>query len=163
MLIKADTDFVKRMEEDPIRTPDFLGSVLKRFEEPFEVYALIEKQGFGVDTQAVACVVHTPFIPQTEADLIEIAKEPWTEQGGFAVPYSLWSNKKGAGSRLINALLYEIKKGYFSDSRIVTMSPKTDMARRFHEKNGAFLLSENKTSNNFEYPIIDMSEADDES
>jgi hypothetical protein len=71
MLIKADTDFINRVEEDPIRAPDFLGSVLKRFEEPFEVYALIEKQGFGVDTQAVACVVHNfeyPIIDMSEAD-----------------------------------------------------------------------------------------------
>ena len=38
-------------------------------------------------------------------------------------------------------------------NRLVTLSPKTEMAKRFHEKNGAELVSENEESYNFEYKI----------
>lgn len=37
--------------------------------------------------------------------------------------------------------------------RLVTLSPKTDMAMKFHLSNGAKLIAENLTTNNFEYPI----------
>ena len=37
--------------------------------------------------------------------------------------------------------------------RLVTLSPKTKMARRFHLNNGAVLLKENKYTDNYEYDI----------
>ena len=37
--------------------------------------------------------------------------------------------------------------------RLVTLSPKTDMATKFHLSNGAKLISENMLTNNFEYEI----------
>jgi hypothetical protein len=36
-------------------------------------------------------------------------------------------------------------------TQFVTMSPKTDMAEKFHLSNGATLLAENESTNNFEY------------
>ena len=38
-------------------------------------------------------------------------------------------------------------------NRLVTLSPLTDMARKFHLRNGAKELQVNKTSQNFEYTI----------
>jgi len=35
--------------------------------------------------------------------------------------------------------------------RYVTLSPKTEMAKNFHLKNGAKWIAENETTNNFEY------------
>ena len=35
--------------------------------------------------------------------------------------------------------------------RIITMSPKTEMARNFHYKNGARLLQTNEETVNYEY------------
>ena len=146
MLLKCDLDFLKIVEQDPIRPVELLGGLKRRFETPFEVYALIEKQGFGVETNAVACIAHAWFIPETEADLMEIGQD--SEGGDIVVPYSLWSNKRGSGTLLINALLHKFKDA----GKIITMSPKTEMARKFHESNGAFLLQSNEDSNNFEYP-----------
>jgi len=145
MLIKCSSDFLGVIEQDPVRPLDFLGGPLRSYEEPFEVYALIDKQGFGVVTHAVVCVAYTWFVPETEEDLLEAAKDP--QRGDIVVPYSLWSNQKGAGRKLINALLHALK----GQHRVVTMSPKTEQAARFHLGNGARLLQENKLTNNFEY------------
>ena len=38
-------------------------------------------------------------------------------------------------------------------NRLVTLSPLTDMARKFHLANGAKELQVNETSQNFEYDI----------
>ena len=38
-----------------------------------------------------------------------------------------------------------------SVTRYVTLSPKTEMATKFHLDNGAILLSENELTLNFEY------------
>jgi len=35
--------------------------------------------------------------------------------------------------------------------RFVTLSPKTEMARKFHHSNGAITLSENEVTDNYEY------------
>lgn len=145
MLIKCDLDFLKIIEQDPVRPVELLGSPQRRFDEPFEVYALVEKQGFGVSTDAVVCLAHAQYVPEEESDLEDIAH---MEPGEIVVPYSLWSNQKGAGRRLINALLYKLK-GEFP---VITLSPKTDMAKKFHESNGAVLFQENETSYNFRYP-----------
>ena len=39
-------------------------------------------------------------------------------------------------------------------NRLVTLSPLTDMAYKFHIKNGAKLISVNETTQNFEYKVI---------
>ena len=146
MLLKCDLDFLKTIEQDPIRPVELLGDPKRRFEMPFEVYALVEKQGFGTATNAVACIAHAWFIPETEDDLMEIGQD--SEGGNIIVPYSLWSNKKGCGTLMINALLHKFK----DEGKIITMSPKTEMAQKFHESNGAVLIQSNEESNNFEYP-----------
>jgi len=157
VLLKCDLDFLKTIEQDPIRPVELLGDPKRRFEMPFEVYALVEKQGFGTATNAVACIAHAWFVPETEDDLMEIAHAGSgsgcalagaAEGGDIVVPYSLWSNKKGCGTLMINALLHKFKDA----GKIITMSPKTEMAQKFHESNGAFLLQSNEESNNFEYP-----------
>ena len=38
-------------------------------------------------------------------------------------------------------------------TRYVTLSPKTEMARKFHLRNGATLLKENEFTFNFEYRL----------
>ena len=39
-------------------------------------------------------------------------------------------------------------------NRLVTLSPLTEMATKFHSKNGAKLLQINETTQNFEYQIV---------
>ena len=39
-------------------------------------------------------------------------------------------------------------------NRLVTLSPLTEMATKFHSKNGAKLLQINETTQNFEYKVF---------
>ena len=67
--------------------------------------------------------------------------------------YTLWSYAPGAGRELALNIVDHVKNNFPHVKRIVTLSPKTEMARRFHLKNGAFELRVNPETINFEYPI----------
>jgi hypothetical protein len=64
----------------------------------------------------------------------------------FTIFYTVWSYEKGYGRLILNELLQLLQT-----KRYVTLSPKTEMAKNFHLRNGAKLLANNKTSYNFEY------------
>lgn len=105
------------------------------------VYAWVEDRQIC----AIVCMTHDVFIPTTEKDLFQL---DW-QSPDKAILYSVWSYKPRCGSKLVNALVKRIRnQGWF---RIVTMSPKTEMARNFHLKNGAKVLQVNKTTVNYEY------------
>jgi hypothetical protein len=104
------------------------------------VYMWIEGKEIG----AIVCTAHRYNIPKTERELFQTHKHEDT--GLKVILYSIWSYKPGCGSKLVNAII--AKNGQF---RIITMSPKTELARQFHLKNGAKLLQENKTTVNYEY------------
>jgi hypothetical protein len=106
------------------------------------VYAWVEDRQIC----AVVCVSQLGSMPKTERELFA---KGWIQPSCWVVLYSVWSYKPGCGSKLVNALVKEIRKqGWF---RIVTMSPKTEMARQFHLKNGARLLQTNEETVNYEY------------
>ena len=75
------------------------------------------------------------------------------ENGGdVLVAYTVWSYKPRAGRDLVFELRdYAINNKEIN--RLVTLSPKTKMARRFHLNNGAVLLSENQRTDNYEYEL----------
>jgi hypothetical protein len=96
---------------------------------------------------AVICVAYCNVIPKTVQEL-EDAK-----QGDIAVFYSVWSygnGPRGSGRKIVLDLWKDLEERD-DYKRYVTMSPKTSMAKRFHLRNGAILLSENEETNNFEY------------
>jgi len=66
--------------------------------------------------------------------------------------YTIWSYSAGAGRELIQTAQQYIKETYQDIERFVTLSPKTEMARRFHLNNGAATLQENAETTNYEYP-----------
>jgi hypothetical protein len=68
-----------------------------------------------------------------------------------AVFYSIWSYAQGSGRDLIKEAQNEIKLSRPEISTYVTLSPKTEMARRFHHKNGASTYRENSDSVNYLY------------
>ena len=68
-----------------------------------------------------------------------------------AVFYTIWSYAPGAGRNLIFEAVDYIKTTYPSIRRFVTLSPKTEMAKRFHIKNGAITFRENQETVNYEY------------
>lgn len=112
-----------------------------------KAFALVE----GTEVLAIVCCALTFGVPTEEKDLT-------SKEGHEMVvsPYTVWSYKKGAGRQIIECLLrfvqqehQEISRSYWP--RIVTLSPKTEMAENFHLKNGAKMIGDNETTNNFEY------------
>ena len=98
------------------------------------------------DPGAVCCTSKCWIIPDSTRDLV-------VENGGnVLVAYTVWSYKPRAGRDLV----FELRDFAMADpmtDRLVTLSPKTKMARRFHLNNGAVLLKENKYTDNYEYDI----------
>lgn len=96
---------------------------------------------------SMVCVSMHDFVPQCVEDLSITSIMPT-----ICVAYSVWSYSPGAGKKLIMSVIKDIKNYHPTISRVVTLSPKTEMARKFHLKNGAFILNENKDTVNYEYP-----------
>ena len=105
------------------------------------VVALVEEA-----PKAMVCVSLHDFVPQRVDDLVIETENPTT-----AIFYTIWSYVPGAGSELLFEAVEEIKKIFPTVSRFVTLSPKTDMARKFHLKNGAEIFRENESTINYEY------------
>ena len=98
--------------------------------------------------QAIVCVSLHDFVPASVEDLYVDASQPTT-----AIFYTIWSYAPGAGVELLRATVNEIRNRYPSVTRFVTLSPKTEMARRFHIKNGAVVFRENEATINYEYTV----------
>lgn len=95
---------------------------------------------------AVTCVKFLETIPSSVTDLAEVAVNTNT-----AVFYTIWSYAAGAGKRLIEEAQAEIKREHPEVDTYVTLSPKTEMAKRFHHKNGAETYRENEDTVNYLY------------
>jgi hypothetical protein len=95
---------------------------------------------------AMVCISFHDFIPESVQDLDKVTEVPTT-----AVFYTIWSYKAGAGRDLLVQAVDNIKQAHPNIQRFVTLSPKTEMARRFHLKNGATIFRENSDSVNYEY------------
>jgi hypothetical protein len=95
---------------------------------------------------AVTCVKFLNQIPHNVDELAEL-----TVNTNTAVFYTIWSYAAGAGRRLIEEAQQEIQKQQPEINTYVTLSPKTEMARRFHLKNGAEVFRENPDTVNYLY------------
>ena len=95
---------------------------------------------------AVTCVKFLEMIPKTVDDLADTVVNTNT-----AVFYTIWSYAQGAGRRLIEEAQEKIRQEQPEVTTYVTLSPKTEMARRFHLKNGAEVFQENETTVNYLY------------
>ena len=168
MLIKCNAaDHLYLIEDDPVR-----GEMLKdnsvRFEDPFHVYAEVNDETGEI--AAVVCVVVCKFVPQYEVQLKAIAKGRLTDieealeereavhgaLGTVLCPYSIWSYQKGHGSQLINNLLEATPLLHPEVDAVITMSPHTGMAMKFHMDNGAGLFATNSKTVNYEYEVEDV-------
>ena len=94
---------------------------------------------------AITCVSYQSQVPEREAELFQPGNPT------IAVFYTIWSYRQGAGRELIFDSVNRICQDYPSIKRFITLSPKTDMARRFHLRNGAIICQENQDTINYEY------------
>lgn len=99
--------------------------------------------------RAMVCVSLHDFVPTTVEDLAKAPVEPTT-----AIFYTIWSYAPGAAAELLFAVVDQIKELFPTVTRFVTLSPKTEMAYKFHIRNGASVLQENDTTVNYEYSVI---------
>ena len=106
---------------------------------------------------AVMCFAFTNKIPKSVKDLDKLSKDAFLQSalrdqkvGKIAVAYTVWSKKKGGGKLIVKQVFKMIKKSNHLN-RLVTLSPLTEMATKFHSRNGAKLLHINETTQNFEY------------
>ena len=97
--------------------------------------------------RAMVCVNLLNFVPSAVEELGQAVDEVNT-----AVFYTIWSYAPGAGKELLMQTVAQIKERFPTITRFVTLSPKTEMAKRFHTKNGATTFRENSESVNYEYP-----------
>ena len=133
-------ELVRLLKDDPVR-PEIPADF--RVDDHGRVFVLKNEQG---EPLAVTCVKFLADIPQTVEDLHTLARDSTT-----AVFYTIWSYAAGAGRELIEQAQQDIKAQMPTVNTFVTLSPKTDMARRFHLKNGAEVYRENATSVNYLY------------
>ena len=76
-------------------------------------------------------------IPDSEEQLLTEYHWGGANKGGNkAIFYSVWSHQKGMGRQIINTALSQLVLEN-KHERYITLSPKTEMAKKFHESNGA--------------------------
>jgi hypothetical protein len=132
--------FFALLKDDPVRptipTEQRVGSNR-------DIFVLREQD----QVKAITCVSYQATIPEREQELFVPG------DARVAVFYTIWSYYPGAGRQLIQDSVQEIINRYNNIERFVTLSPKTDMARRFHLRNGARVFKENAETINYEYVI----------
>lgn len=148
-LIKLDNDWLLgHCTDDPVR-PHL--PLAWRTNAGREVYGLQNDDGV---IEAVICVAYTNKVPLTEHELDYYSQVACQggEHGDIAVFYTVWSYVKGAGRRMVLDTAQEIKQKR-PVHRFVTLSPLTEMAEKFHIRNGATLLERGEECQNFEYVL----------
>lgn len=130
------------VKDDPVR-PEI--PIEFRINKAAEIYALWTNQ----ELAAVTCVSYTQGIPGSVDEMIDqCSLEP-----DSVIFYTIWSYSKGAGRQLINQASDEIRKEKTSIKNVVTLSPKSEMAEKFHIRNGAWKHRENKDTINYAYQL----------
>jgi len=129
-------------EKDPVR-PEL--SEEFRVSSGRKVFALVSKDNFYV---AFLCLARTIDVPKDTKSLDSLS----SFDGPIAVPYTVWSYKAGAGKEIVSRIISAARLDP-SIKRVVTLSPITEVARRFHIKNNAREYRKNSTTVNFEYEM----------
>ena len=137
---------IKFIKDDPVR-PELPAEF--RVSENRFISSIVE----GEDPKAMVCVSLCDYVPSSVAELAEEALSPNT-----AIFYTIWSYAPGAGKELLTQTVEQIKQQFPNVTRFVTLSPKTEMAKRFHHKNGAITFRENEDTINYEYKVIDTAQ-----
>ena len=116
------------------------------------------------EIHAVMCFAYTNEIPKDVTELDKFSHDAFLQSahrdqnvGKIAIAYTVWSKKKGGGKLIVKEVFKKIKKSNHLNRQVVTLSPLTEMATKFHTRNGAKLLQLNKTTQNFEYQVIKKS------
>ena len=136
-----------KVSDDPVRPELDLNF---RLSPGRTVYALTEDGEY----KAAICIAYCNDVPTTVKELDKLSQATINgTHSSIAVAYTVWSKKPRAGRKIITDLMEIIKKDD-TVHRLVTLSPKTAMAKKFHLNNGAFVLQLNTETDNYEYPTF---------
>ena len=137
-------------KEDPIR-PELSNEF--RTSHGRKIYGVKYKN----EICAIMCFGFTNDIPKSVKELDLMTKDAHLQSirrdqkvGKIAIAYTVWSKKKGGGKLIVKEVFKMIKKSNHLN-RLVTLSPLTEMATKFHLRNKAKLISVNEETQNFEY------------
>ena len=140
-------------EEDPVR-PELDNKFRTGFGR--KIYGVKYQR----ELHAVMCFAYTNKIPKSVEELEKLSTDAFLQSamrdktgGKMAIAYTVWSKKKGGGKLIVKEVFKKIKKSNHLN-RLVTLSPLTEMATKFHERNGAKLIQINETTQNFEYKVV---------
>ena len=139
-VLQLDAELKEIILDDPVR-PSILAE--KRVGHNKDIFYC---RGDDGKISASTRVSYNDFVPSTEQELFILTDNPT-----IAVFYTIWSYAPGMGRKLLNTVLSNLLEEKQNLQRFVTLSPKTEMARKFHIKNGAFMLQENAHTINYEY------------
>ena len=141
------------IEEDPVR-PELDNNFRTGYGR--KIYG-VEYLG---EIHAVMCFAYTNKVPKSVDELEKLSTDAFLQTamrdqsgGQIAIAYTVWSKKKGGGKLIVKEVFKKIKKSNHLN-RLITLSPLTDMATKFHERNGAKLIQINETTQNFEYKVL---------
>lgn len=137
IITNINDPLIDLVKDDPVR-PSI--PVAARVHDHAEIFVLFADG----KPAAVTCVAYLAQVPTSETELGAVGEQ-------VAAFYTIWSYQTGAGRQLIRAARAAIKEARSAVKRFVTLSPKTEMARRFHHNNGALTLQENADTINYEY------------
>ena len=140
------------IKEDPVR-PELDNDFRTSFGR--KIYGVKYKN----EIHAVMCFAFTNKVPKDVVQLDKFSHDAFLQStqrgqnvGQIAIAYTVWSKKKGGGKLIVKEVFKKIKKSNHLN-RLVTLSPLTEMATKFHTRNGAKLLQVNETTQNFEYTV----------
>ena len=140
-------------KEDPVR-PELDNNF--RRSHGRKIYGVKYKK----EIHAVMCFAFTNNVPKNVFELDKFSQDAYLQSahrgqnvGQIAIAYTVWSKKRGGGKLIVKEVFKKIKESNHLN-RLVTLSPLTEMATKFHNNNGAKLLQVNETTQNFEYKII---------
>jgi hypothetical protein len=133
-------DLTRLVKDDPVRPEIPLES---RINSNSRIFVLKDDNDQPI---AVTCVKFLNAVPTQVEELVDAVVNTNT-----AVFYTIWSYAAGAGRRLIEEAQQQIREEQPEVTTYVTLSPKTEMAERFHLKNGAEKWRVNETSVNYLY------------
>jgi hypothetical protein len=149
MLIECSVEeHLDLIKDDPVR-PNLFDADEARFHGPFRVFAEVDEDSGDVQDDLLM-LANGEFFMETE-DGEDVTNADPT----LACPYSIWSYKKGAGRQLISSLIEFVTVAIPTVDSVVTMSPKSDSALKFHTNNGAEMFSVNEDTINYLYEITE--------
>ena len=140
------------VEEDPVR-PELDNNFRSGYGR--KIYGVKYKG----EIHAIMCFAYTNKIPRSVDELEKLSTDAFLQSamrdqniGKIAIAYTVWSKKKGGGKLIVKEVFKKIKKSNHLN-RLVTLSPLTEMATKFHTRNGANLVQINQSTQNFEYKV----------